>query len=492
MVCRITKIVWFFLLILVWETPYAQLLEKHGFQVEGRPSSGPLSNTINDVLVYGNKVWVGADGLSMTDNNGTTWTTYSHADGLGKGSVSAIAYRNGVLWVATAFDTTTELGHFDAGGGLSFSTDDGATWTWISQPVDSPDETEYKPTTTNIQNLTYDIALTDSTVWIASFGGGLRKSSNMGASWDVVTVDGYPFDALGYLTHRAFSILFDGRALWAGTAGGVHRSIDGGKTWTTFNHQNQPQGISGNFVVAIGHQKAGDRDIIWAATVDALEESEYRAVSRTEDEGLSWEICLEMEFAHNFAFDSLNSAVYVATDNGLFKSLDFGENWASFPRIWDYESGEGIYSTEVYSVVVSPGYSLWVGSADGLAMSQDDGMTWKLFRAFKIPGMEGTPDTYAYPNPFSPSRHNRIGGDGHVRFQYKTEVATRVTVRVYDYSMRLVCTVVENLSRPMPGDYAELWNGRNDFGSSVANGVYFYKIELECEKQIWGKVMVVN
>jgi hypothetical protein len=207
---------------------------------------------------------------------------------------------------------------------------------------------------------------------------------------------------------------------------------------------------------------------------------------------LTWEITLEGEFAHNFAFDSLTQAVYVTTDNGLYKSPDYGETWAVFPTIQDAGTGEMVYTTEVYSVGVVPGLSLWVGTADGLAMSRDDGLSWTLFRAFPVPGTGETPATYAYPNPFSPFRHNQIGGEGYVRFQYHVSRPGRVTVRVYDFAMKLVRTVSRDRARSFPGDYAEAWDGRNDVGEMVANGVYFYRIEIEGENPLWGKVMVVN
>ena len=67
-----------------------------------------------------------------------------------------------------------------------------------------------------------------------------------------------------------------------------------------------------------------------------------------------------------------------------------------------------------------------------------------------------------------------------------------MTVRVYDFGMNLVRTVVEEKDRFGSGDYAEVWDGRNDVGDMVANGVYFYKITLTGKTPLWGKVMVVN
>lgn len=453
------------------------------------------SNSINDIVAFGKDLWIATgNGLAKTQDRGETWEICTQKNGLGKGSVSAIAIVEGLIWVATAYDTTTPLGTFPAGGGLSWSTDNGRTWHWIPQPVDSKEETGYKPTTTNIQNLTYDIEIVvdgkDTTVWIASFGGGLRKSTDRGKTWEVVTVDGYPFDALGFLTHRAFSVFFDGTSLWAGTAGGIHQSLDMGKTWVTYNHQNQSHPISGNFVVAIATQKTEEREIVWAGTVNALDSTEFRAVSKSEDNGLTWSTYLSGIFAYNFAFDG--SKVFVATDQGLYYSPDYGETWSRFPEIRDMETGETFFNGEVYSVAVDQEGVLWVGGSEGLAWTSNLGLTWHIFRSFPTPGEKGEPKTYAYPNPFSPlGTHLEGKSEGYVRFQYTVQTPSRITVRVYDSGMHLVRTVVQGKERPQ-GSFSEMWDGQNELGEVVANGVYFYRIDIGNEKPLWGKVMVIK
>jgi hypothetical protein len=474
---------------------HSQILEKYCLQNGGSFTTGPISNGITDIRVYGNEVWIAAGrGLSRTSDNGETWITYTRNDGLGKGGVSAFAKRNNIIWAATVYDTTIGNDELLAGGGLSFSNDDGETWEWIPQPVDSRDITEYKPTTTHVQNTTWDIALTDSAVWITSWGGGLRKSTDMGTTWEVVTVDGFPFDVLRNYTHMGFAVIYDENALWAGSGGGIHKSTDGGNTWITFNHQNQTESISGNWIVALGHQQMIENDLIWAATWsaegEAADETEYRAVSWSEDGGLTWNVTLKGESAHNFAFD--DSIVYAATDNGLFKSINFGETWAVFPQIEDSNSDEKLYSTEFYSTGVGKDNILWAGSADGLVRTSDNGISWKIFHTFQVPGENGTPKTYAYPNPFSPLRHNLVNDEGHVRFQYRTKQSALINVHVYDYGMNLVRSVAEDKERSSPGDYYEVWDGRNDIGDMVANGVYFYKISISGKEVLWGKVMVVN
>ena len=462
------------------------------FALESFTSDSPAGNEISQIMIQNDTVWVCAgEGLSYTLDNGHSWKTFSVKDHLGRGYPTAINERNGVIWVSTALDTFTgSSGTLEAGGGLSYSTDGGESWHWIPQPIDSVDEDRYEPTTTPVQNLTYDIAQTDSAVWITSYGGGLRKSTDMGSTWQVVTVNGQPFAPLNYLSHRVFSVVYDEDALWVGSADGIHKSRDGGFSWETFNHQNQVRGISGNFVVALASQTWKDKKILWASTIEAVDSSEYRAISKSEDGGQTWEICQKGLWTYHFAID--DSMVYAATDSGLYKSPDFGTTWDKYRYITDSKSGDPLLTEIVYAAGIGPNKEIWMGSADGLTVSEDDGWTWRFMRAYQKTAASDVPDTYAYPNPFSPMRDNQLGNDGYVRFQYHTNGPAMVTVKVYDFALNLVTTVVDNKSRFEAGDYAEAWNGRNDLGQIVANDVYFYCVDINDGRKLWGKVIIMD
>jgi flagellar hook assembly protein FlgD len=52
--------------------------------------------------------------------------------------------------------------------------------------------------------------------------------------------------------------------------------------------------------------------------------------------------------------------------------------------------------------------------------------------------------------------------------------------------------VVNQKDQPVAGQHSEIWDGRNRRGQVVANGVYFYRLELEGEGTFWGKVMVLD
>jgi hypothetical protein len=448
------------------------------------------SNSITDIRILDPYIWLGTgSGLQVTSDKGLTFSNFSNNPGMASGSISAIDIQDGVIWVATAFDTVVNEDSFSAGGGLSWSDNGGLKWNFIDQPVDpnDPEGLGYQPTTTNIQNVTFDLALTDNTIWIASWGGGLRKTVDNGQTWTVVTPDGLPFDVLTNLNHRTFTVIDAANGLWAGTAQGINKSTDGGQTWTQYTAQNG-SGISGNFITQLAEQITSEGSIIWAATWQAEDPNEFFAVSRTMNNGLTWNTMLEGEKVHNFGFDG--DAVFIVSDNGLFKSPDMGNTWGLYPQI-TASDGKKILTTEYFDVKAENG-TIWVGTKDGLGKSFDNGLEWDIFRAFPQPGIDGEPEVYAYPNPFSPLRQNRFGGEGFVRIQYRTFSETVVSVDIFDFTMNTVKNVVSNQPRPLPGDYAELWDGTNNWGVMVANGVYFFRLQARSHKTVWGKLIIMN
>ncbi|MBN2411838.1 hypothetical protein JXQ31_09100 [candidate division KSB1 bacterium] len=457
------------------------------YQLNVSPGEGLAGNGITDIFAGTRTVWLGTGhGLSFTKNNGKTIQSLGTAHGIGRGSISAMWVSGDTVIVATANDTLTQVSddYLANGTGLSISLDNGQSWKHIKQPpFDFP----------TVQNLTYDIAVLNGTIWLANFGGGLVKGENFGENWEVVPPDSFVFDPGKRLNHRAFSVITADNELWVGTAEGINKSVDGGKTWENFSRTNQEQPISGNFVNALAFQKAENRKIIWASTWKAEGETEFYAVSKSENGGKTWTTTLGDSVngirPANFCFDG--SIVYVATYEGLYKSADFGETWCRFPRITDTVTGEKVYSTELYSVMAQNGV-VWAGTSDGLAKTSDNGYTWDVMRAFQPTGEGGRPRTYAYPNPFSPTRHNVLDNDGYVRIQYNTTLPTRVTIRIYDFAMDLVTTLVDGKIRYTDGDFNEVWNGRNDYGDMVANGVYFYSVEIDNDGTYWGKIMIVN
>ena len=59
------------------------------------------------------------------------------------------------------------------------------------------------------------------------------------------------------------------------------------------------------------------------------------------------------------------------------------------------------------------------------------------------------------------------------------EAAVRLSV--FDLSGRAVSTLLRSTLKP--GDYSLAWNGRDDAGRRLAQGVYFLRLDAEGERQ---------
>jgi hypothetical protein len=55
-----------------------------------------------------------------------------------------------------------------------------------------------------------------------------------------------------------------------------------------------------------------------------------------------------------------------------------------------------------------------------------------------------------------------------------------------------VRTVIQNANRTSSDVIWATWDGMRDDGSQVANGVYFYRIEIDKDETVWGKILVLQ
>jgi len=488
-------------------------------------SSSLNSNSVSDMLIVGSTVWLGSGkGLSRSTDGGATWKHYYNTPEFGTEDVSAIAVHGNEVWVALAHSVERDGTSLPEGGGLRYSPDGGQTWQSFPQPLDANnvDTLFYNSfstiralgITTAINNITYDIAVTDNAVFITSFAGMARKSTDKGKTWQrvilppdtrssIALTDTLQFDLspsqgkLGLtesLNHRAFSVYAeDNNTIWIGSAAGINKSTDGGFSWTRFSHQNQSSPISGNFVVAMTKQKLEAGNIFWAATVNANDQSEKRGISWTADGGQTWKTALYGEFVHGIGING--SIVYAATDNGIFRSADQGASWSSTGSIYDDGTRQRIVSTKFYSAAAL-GTTAWFGGNDGIATTVDNGTSpfgskWTVLRAAQA--LASRTDTYAYPNPFSPD-------DEVVRIHYSTSGtgatvssgSTTATIRIFDFGMNLVRTLIQNAPRTVARETDEIWDGRDDSRHQVANGVYFYQVIIGSSEPVWGKILVIQ
>ncbi len=520
-------------------------------QSDSSTQAGLRSNVVAEIKFQGDSlVWLGTGrGLSLFDGHSMfsyQTATDTLADGATtltapEGGISAISVSGDSLFVAIA----TDDGTIQMGGGLLFTTNgqdtNGVQWEYLSQPVDQQADTlvpfgqgyfNQLPVTVPQANVTYDATFHTNNgnnyVWITSWAGGLRRYDLTQNVWANVPlpednqtylstcesdsfdmVDGIsilrnfylnPRDPLdgGNHNHKAFSVLAYGDTVWVGTANGINRGIiidevinNVSYNCVNWDHYSYPEdGLSGNFVVSLAKQYWNGINTVWAATVNAEDPGEQRGLSFTRDGGDTWNTALLGERVYNVvAYDSL---VLASTLNGLWKSLD-GENWAKFSPAIDqtYLSMEQILSNTVYTSALDTrdSVALWIGTPDGVGYTGDlHGESWKIFRA-EFDSLE----VYAYPNPFSPYNHNQLESDGYVRFHLGKIVNHIIQVDIYNFGMEKVYSYTHD-RRTDSG--AIKWNGRDELGNIVSNGVYFIKLNFAANnnspQDYWVKLILVK
>jgi hypothetical protein len=104
------------------------------------------------------------------------------------------------------------------------------------------------------------------------------------------------------------------------------------------------------------------------------------------------------------------------------------------------------------------------------------------------PPTEGTlsnDNIFAFPNPFNPDSEA-------ITFRFRLARAGNVTIKVYDVSNTLVKTVISNSPIEAGVESGVTWDGKNENGVTVANGVYFYVIESSSGEKGVGKVAVLR
>lgn len=523
-------------LILTSLNLYSQSLHR-SFSINNKTeniSEFPASNSIEKILFVEDTIWLATSkGLSKSTDYGNTWINYYKHKDFGEDGISAIGYYDGIIWVATWKMENIAGSNIPTGTGLHYSTDFGKTWVNIKQPVDDPGDSiityginkiRALPITVPQQNFVYDIAFTKNTIWIVCFAGGLRKSTDMGKTWQRVVLPPdnlnsiKPTDTLkfslqpvagkfgkeSYLNHRAFSLLaVDDTTIYVGTAGGINKSTDEGISWIKFNHTNQQNPISGNFILSLQHNKFDNS--IWAATWKAEGNDEFYALSYSNDSGNSWktfltdEKILDIDFKYyGDAGNYTHADIFAAGESGLFRSNNFGKTWIAIQDIVDSKTNIpiNIKNQRFRAVKVKQKNSnslnmehatdIWIGTLDGLAKFTDtnnnwDG-EWKVFLSSKK--LNNSNETYAFPNPFSPDEEV-------IRIKYKIEKSSYVTIRIFDFGMNLVRTVIQNANRNLTGEQIEFWDGRDDNGKIVPNGVYFYRIDIDSNEPLFGKIIVL-
>ncbi|OGC90806.1 MAG: hypothetical protein A2W25_12785 [candidate division Zixibacteria bacterium RBG_16_53_22] len=470
--------------------------------------TGMTSNSVIDIDHDSTSIWLGTGGgASATSDSGATWTTYGH-EPLAADEVSALSANDRAVWVATSHSREFQGDEYPEGDGISFLGRPDSVWI-NRQPMQA----------TRVGMLAYDLSLHDSLAFGACFYGGLIRSTDWGVTWtnlfptqlDSVNTDSADFDGSVFrsLGNRFFSVKTDTTdfpdifSVWGGAARGIYRFFFYADTITGAFH-TYPDSIEqyafsvsdttlpdslklpGNHVVALGINLIDTVKTVWAAC-RAVVSGEERRVAYTTDDGATWHIANIIGPSDNpdveawdFAFNG--DTVYVATSFGLYQSNGDYSSWTLLSGLRDpqrqtfYQDNAPFYAVDVVGDIV------WAGGSDGAARRSDG--EWRVYRSQLDPA-----NHYAYPSPFSPYHSTRKGSTVH----FRPDRNTRASVKIYDFNLELVKTVAVDRDRIGGVESDDIvWDGTNDKGKIVANGIYFYRVELDYGEDLWGKVVVIK
>ena len=514
---------------------------------------GLKTNIIGDIAPQGDTLlWLGTgSGLAVLRDTLSIFTLASNKNitagqastSTPEGAVSALAVNGNSLFAA--FAKSGE--NITVGNGFVYSsnsTGNATNWTYFEQLIDGEDDTfsviqggvsgkfNALPITVKEANVTYDASINNKYIYVTSWAGGLRRFNLNSSLWyklplpqdndqtlNTCDVSSYEETTQGYFlkdfylnprdpidggnhNHKAFSVLTYSDTVWVGTANGINRGLvdpSGCINWT--HYTPEADGLTGGFVVDLAIQRFKGHTIIWAATVLA-ETGESNGVSYSIDGGDTWYTTLLGERAYNIT--ASDSIVLIATKNGLWKTIiddpaDVAKPWAKYKsakQVLEIGSTgtyriDEILSDEVVAVSYDtrPFYSsdatIWISSWDGLARAMNtSGGNWQIYRADYDPKK-----AYAYPNPFSPYEHNQLQGSGYVHINLSVKVSFVVKMDVFNFAMEKVRT--KQFDRRITSTGSFKWDGKDDKGRIVDNGVYFIRLEYD-EKVEWVKLIVVK
>lgn len=505
-------------------------------------SPGILSNHITNLAAAGPSIWVGPY-LNVSHDGGDTWQAVAAEPFQDfSNSVYSLAISNQSIWAGvgnqyTQRDSEGQLQRVNEITGILYSPDGGNTWNyWLPAPpadddpvttglLDNPEDSLITygavtlttlPITVPAQAAPWDLDFDPDTetLWFAGQLSGLRRSPDLGQTWERVVLPpdttSYLGPELGYdfplavqpvgvainmfhgLNFQAYAVLVDETGtVWAGTAGGLNRSEDGGTSW---HHYTTEDGLLGNWIISIEEQPRGTQPpAIWMTNWPGLGRGQGYGIAVTRDQGTTFQTALHGEECSDFAFDG--PRIYVACERGLYQSRDDGTTFFFNNEFIDREDPVRSMRPDarVYAVEVTED-AVWVSSQDGLFKSTDQGNSWRIFRT-EIPlDPTGLPaiipeervpkvSAYAYPNPFSPST------DRLVRLRYDLTQPQTVTIRIFDFSMTLVREISSATGSAGANEVA--WDGTDEQGVRLANGPYFYAIQAQ-EDTFWGKILIAE
>lgn len=254
------------------------------------------------------------------------------------GTGGAALYRDGAWEPAfppvgvTAMATGGEWLFVGGMAGIARSRDGGDNWEF------APDVSGRLPISAMATSPNFE---DDQTVLAGTLGRGVLRSDDAGRTWDTANF------GLEDLEVTALVWLSNGTLL-AATASGIYRSSNEGRAW---------RGATGAETLAV----AALAELPDGRVLAALEEG---GLLLSKAGGSRWEPYIEHDIVATTLFAAPDFLLLGTSDQGIFRSLDQGENWE--PCYDAYSFAFTLHEDKVY-----------MATAGGVMATADQGLTWK-------------------------------------------------------------------------------------------------------------------